>query len=135
MNKIGTAHNPPTVWTVPEGFRSIYSHAFEVGHAEKVLYVSGQFGVAPDGTLPEDFVGQLDQAMNNVEALLAAAGMGKENIVKITYFLARKDDFPLLGQKRRERWARSEPPAVTAIVVAGLARPEYLVEIEVVAAA
>jgi enamine deaminase RidA (YjgF/YER057c/UK114 family) len=118
MRRIGVVHNPATVWTVPDAFRTIYSHAFEVRHAAKTLYISGQFGVAPDGTLLEDFVGQLDQAMNNVEALLAAAG-----------------DLPLLGEKRRERWARGEPPAVTAIVVAALARPEYLVEIEVIAVA
>jgi enamine deaminase RidA (YjgF/YER057c/UK114 family) len=79
MRRIGVVHNPATVWTVPDAFRTIYSHAFEVRHAAKTLYISGQFGVAPDGTLLEDFVGQLDQAMNNVEALLAAAGMGKEN--------------------------------------------------------
>jgi enamine deaminase RidA (YjgF/YER057c/UK114 family) len=133
--KIGLGHNPTTVWTVPDAFRTIYSHAFEVRDAAKTLYISGQFGVAPDGTLREDFVGQLNQAMDNVEALLAEAGMGKDNAVKITYFLTRREDLPLLGEKRRERWARSKPPAVTVIVVAALARPEYLVEVEAIAVA
>ena len=135
MNKVGASHNPHTVWIVPESFRSIYSHAFEVRSGARLLFLSGQFGVAADGTLPNDFESQLDQAMKNVEALLASAGMGTENIVKITYLLTRVQDFPVLGQKRRERWSRVEPPSVTAIVVAGLGRPEYLVEIEAVAAA
>jgi len=135
MNKVGASHNPRTVWTVPDSFRSIYSHAFEVRSGVRLLFISGQVGVAPDGTVPSDFESQLDQAMKNVEALLASTGMGNENVVKITYLVTRAQDFPVLGQKRRERWSRVEPPAVTAIVVAGLARPEYLIEIEAVAAA
>jgi len=73
--------------------------------------------------------------MDNVEALLAAVGMTRANVVKLTYFLTRASDAAELGAIRRARWARAEPPAVTAIVVSALARPEYLIEIEAVAAA
>jgi enamine deaminase RidA (YjgF/YER057c/UK114 family) len=128
------AHNPATVWPVPEQFRSIYSHAAELRAGERLLYVSGQFGVAPDGLISVDFEAQCLQAMANVEALLAAAGMSQGNIVKLTYFVTRAGDFAALGRLRRERWAANAAPAVTAIVVAGLARPEYLIEIEAVAA-
>jgi enamine deaminase RidA (YjgF/YER057c/UK114 family) len=89
--------------------------------------------VAPDGVLPPDFTTQLDQAMDNVEALLAAAGMTKANVVKASYYLTRAADLPTLGEVRRRRWAKSEPEAVTVIVVAALARPEYLIEIEAIA--
>ena len=44
-------HNPASVWTVPEGFRSIYSHAVETAPGGRQLSISGQFGIAPDGTL------------------------------------------------------------------------------------
>lgn len=128
-------HNPPTVWPVPAEFRAIYPHAAEARGFERLLFISGQFGVAPDGSLAAEFEPQCAQAMANVEALLAAAGMGRSNIVKLTYLVTKSSDLPALGKLRRGRWASSEAPAVTAIVVAGLARPDYLIEIDVVAAA
>jgi len=93
-------HNPPTVWTVPEQFRTIYTHAMEVPAGTRQLHVSGQFGVAPDGAMLPDFAGQLGQAMDNVEALLASARMGKADMVKATFFLTRKEDLPALGAAR-----------------------------------
>jgi 2-iminobutanoate/2-iminopropanoate deaminase len=127
-------HNPASVWPVPEAFRSIYSHAVETAPGARMLFVSGQFGIAPDGALSAEFEGQLEQAMSNVEALLTAAGMSKADIVKTTYYLTRASDLPALGTVRRRRWAKSEAEAVTVIVVAGLARPDCLVEVEAVAA-
>lgn len=127
-------HNPPTVWAVPEPFRTIYAHAREVPAGTRQLHVSGQFGVAPDGAMRPDFPGQLDQAMDNVEALLASAGMGKADVAKATFFLTRKEDLPALGEARRRRWASDAPAAVTVIVVAALARPDALIEIEVTGA-
>jgi 2-iminobutanoate/2-iminopropanoate deaminase len=135
MPPLMKAHNPISVWQVPETFRPIYSHAMEITRGSRYLFISGQFGVAADGSLPAEFVQQAERAMSNIEALLAAADMGREHIVKLTYFVTRASDFPALGQLRRERWAASEPPAVTAIVVSALARPEYLIEIEAMAAA
>ena len=130
------AHNPATVWPVPDEFRLIYSHAAEFPAEGRMLFISGQFGVTPDGTLADGFERQCEQAMDNVEALLTAAGMSRGNIVKLTYYLTRIADFPALGRIRRQRWAASAAaPSVTAIAVAGLARPEYLIEIEAVAAA
>ncbi len=128
-------HNPLSVWRVPEPFQSIYSHAVEVTAGARLLFISGQVGVASDGTLPAGFAEQCEMAMDNVEALLAAAAMTKADIVKITYFLVRVEDQAGLGEIRRRRWAGGEPPAVTTIVISALARPEYLIEIEVAAAA
>ncbi len=127
-------HNPPTVWTVPEQFRTIYTHATEVPAGTRQLHVSGQFGVDPDGAMRPDFAGQLDQAMTNVEALLASASMGRADLVKATFFLTRTADLPALGEARRRRWASDAPAAVTVIVVAALARPDALIEVEVIGA-
>jgi enamine deaminase RidA (YjgF/YER057c/UK114 family) len=127
-------HNPASVWTVPEGFRSIYSHAVETAPGGRQLFISGQFGIAPDGTLSAEFDAQLEQAMSNIEALLASARMSKTDIVKTNYYLTRSGDLPALGATRRRRWAKNEAEAVTVIVVAGLARPDCLVEVEAVAA-
>jgi len=87
------------------------------------------------GTAGDRFAQQCRQAMDNVEALLAAGRMTKADIVKATYFVTRPTDLPSLGEIRRERWGTSQPPSVTTIVVAALARLDYLIEIEVVAAA
>jgi enamine deaminase RidA (YjgF/YER057c/UK114 family) len=124
-------HNPTTVWTVPEPFRTIYTHAREVPAGTRQLYVSGQFGVSPDGDMRPDFPAQLEQAMDNVEALLAAAGMDKADMAKATFFLTRPEDLPALGEARRRRWAAAKPAAVTVLVVAALARPDALVEVEI----
>lgn len=128
------AHNPSTVWPVPEAFRAIYAHAVEAPVGARQLHVSGQLGVTPDGLMRPDFIGQLGAAMDNVEALLAAAGMTRADVVKATFFLTRTEDLPALSEARRRRWASDRPPAVTTLVVAALARPDALVEVEVTAA-
>ena len=129
------AHNPAALWQVPDAFRSVYSHAAEVAAPSRVLFISGQFGVVPDGRLPTDFAAQCGLAMDNVEALLGAAGMTTANIVKLNYYAAQATDFPMLVQTRQRRWAFDPAPSVTAIAVSALARPEYLIEIEAVAIA
>src|SRR5262245_42951840 len=96
------AHHPPTVSTVPEPFRTIYSHGTEVASGSRMLFVSGQFGVAPDGSLPAEFAEQAGLAMANIESLLAAAGMTKANLVKLHYYLTRASDAPALAAIRRE---------------------------------
>jgi 2-iminobutanoate/2-iminopropanoate deaminase len=128
-------YNPEAVWQVPEGFRSIYAHGVELRSNARLLFVSGQIGIAPDGSLAGDFAVQCEVAMTNVEAMLAAAAMTHTNIVKLVFYLTRAVDLPMLGELRRKRWASATPPAVTTLVVAALARPELLVEIDVTAAA
>jgi enamine deaminase RidA (YjgF/YER057c/UK114 family) len=127
------AHNPATLWQVPETFRSVYSHPAEVAAPGRVLFVSGQFGVAPDGQLPGDFAAQCERAMDNVEALLAAAGMTTADIVKLNYYATQATDFRTLVRIRQRRRSFDPAPSVTAIAVSALARPEYLIEIEAVA--
>ena len=127
------AYSPPTVWQVPETLKSVYSHAVEVRDVKRLLLISGQFGVAPDGLLAADFASQCEQAIDNVEALLAASEMTTSNIAKLTYYVTSASNFPELVAIRQKRRARQPAPAVTAIVVSGLARPEYLIEIEAMA--
>lgn len=127
-------HAPDTVWNVPDAFRRIYSHAVEIPADRRLLLISGQVGVAPDGAVVSGFAAQCAQAMANVEALLAAAECRPADMVKITYYLTHAADLPVLAAMREARWGSSNPPAVTTLVVAALARPELLVEIEVTAA-
>jgi len=117
---------------LPEQFNTIYTHAREAPIG-RTLFVSGQFGIAPDGGMHADFAGQIGQAMANVEALLSAAGMALGDVRKTTFILTRIGDLPALSQARRMRWASTTPAAVTVLVAAALARPDALVEVEVTA--
>jgi 2-iminobutanoate/2-iminopropanoate deaminase len=128
-------HDPATVWAVPSAFAAIYSHAVEIPPAARLLLVSGQIGVAPDGVLQSGFRAQCEQAMANVEALLTDTGLRATDMVKVTYYLVDRADLPALTSLRQDRWSSPNPPAVTTLVVAALARPDLLVEIEVMAAA
>jgi 2-iminobutanoate/2-iminopropanoate deaminase len=126
-------HNPVDVWPVPPVFQEIYSHAVESEvHNARQLHVSGQVGVRPDGTVPTDFDSQCEQAIENVEAVLRSAQMSMQDVVRLTYYVVRHDDLPLLNEKRLKRW-RQIRPAVTTFLVAGLVRPEFLIEIDVLA--
>ena len=55
-------YNPEAVWPVPEGFRSIYAHGVELRSNARLLFVSGQIGIAPDGSLAPDFAAQCEVA-------------------------------------------------------------------------
>jgi len=131
---VGKTHNPETIWPVPEEYRDIYAHAVEIPPGVRLLLLSGQVGIRPDGTLPNDFAEQCEQAFANIQALLHDAQMTTSDIVKITYYLVRAEDLPTLNRIRRER-SSGTSPAVTTLIVAALAKPDLLIEIEVYAAA
>ena len=121
----------------PEGVHapaSRYSHAALVEGASRRLVVSGQVGVAPDGTVAAGAEAQVDQALANLGTILAAHGMGVTNIVKMTVFLT---DAALVGawRARRTAWLGEHAPASTLLVVVGLADPRFLVEVEAEAVA
>lgn len=112
---------------------SCYAQAVEVPPGARSLHVSGQIGVASDGTVQRGFRAQAEQAFRNVIAILEDAGMGVEDVVKLTVFVTRADDVPEYREVR-DAMLEGVRTASTLIVVAGLATPELLVEIEAVAA-
>lgn len=112
---------------------STYSHCFEVPANARLLFVSGQVGVRPDGTVPQGIEAQADQVWKNIAHCLAEAGMGIGDIVKFTSFLTRKEDLAKFGEVRN-RHLGAHRPTSTLLVIQSLARPELLVEVEVIAA-
>ncbi|MFQ6018108.1 MAG: RidA family protein [Kiloniellaceae bacterium] len=124
-----TRHNPDTV--APAFSR--YSQGVETPVGARWLSISGQVGVTPDGRMAEGPAGQMEQAWRNVLAILDSAGMGPENLVMVTGYLTRQEDVATYREVR-DRVLDDTPPASTLIVVAGLAHPDWLVEIEAVAA-
>ena len=98
------------------------------------FYGSEKMGVSPQGELPPDFDGQCRQAIANVRAVLEQAGMTLADIVKMSFFLVRREDMAGLVSVR-EDLLDGVRPAVTTVIVAGLVHPDWLVEIEAVACA
>jgi enamine deaminase RidA (YjgF/YER057c/UK114 family) len=123
-------HNPGAI--APAFSR--YSLGVEAPAAARWLYVSGQVGVAPDGAFANGPEAQMEAAWRNVLAILDAAGMGPGDLVKVTVFLTRAEDVGLYREVRDRMLAGAEP-ASTLIVISALAHPDWLVEIEAVAAA
>ena len=121
--------NPSTI--APPGGR--YTHAIEVPPGARWLVVSGQVGVAPDGSTPADIGGQTENCFRNISAILADAGMSLADVVKITVFLTDEDDIAGF-RAARERMTGEALPASTLVVVSRLVRPEWRVEIEALAA-
>jgi enamine deaminase RidA (YjgF/YER057c/UK114 family) len=112
---------------------SRYSHAALVEGATRRLLVSGQVGLTPDGHLDHDAVAQIEQALANLGAILSAHGMGPRNVAKVTVFLTDRDLVPL-WREARDAFFDGHAPASTLLLVAGLANPRFLVEIEAEAA-
>ena len=107
-----------------------YSQAIE---ANGFVFTSGQLGIIPDtGALAHNMAAQTVQALENVKAVLAAAGLGQENVVKTTCYLKSMDDFALFNDIYSQYFIASKP-ARSCFAVAQLPK-DGLVEIEVVAA-
>jgi 2-iminobutanoate/2-iminopropanoate deaminase len=110
-----------------------YSDAIEVGANLRWLMTSGTPGLSTTGDLPGDITGQARLAWEHVVGLLERAGMTVADVVKVTQYLTRVEDIPAYG-KVRSRFLGDARPASMLLVIPQLVRPEFLVEIEIVAA-
>ena len=110
-----------------------YSHGVAHAANAQVLHVSGQVGIAPDGTLGEDMAAQSRIVWDNIAAILADAGMGLEHLVKVTAYLTDAEDLPAYGAVRSAVLGDLRPCS-TLVIVKALVKPEWKVEVEVVAA-
>ncbi|HSE76991.1 MAG TPA: RidA family protein [Alphaproteobacteria bacterium] len=124
-----TPHTPPTI--APPA--ALYVHGMETPANARWLLISGQVGVHPDGRIGRDAREQAEIVWANIVAILASAEMGVRDIVKLTsYVVGREHLAPL--REVRERILAGHKPASTLLIVAGLAQPQWLVEVEVYAA-
>jgi enamine deaminase RidA (YjgF/YER057c/UK114 family) len=110
-----------------------YEHAVEVVGAGRLLFVSGQLGIRPDGSVPEGVAAQTEQALANVEACLEAAGFARRHVVRLTTFLTDAEDRPGY-MAARDAWVADPPPASTLVIVKALVLPACKVEVEAMAA-
>ena len=124
---------PKTVSAVPPRYAGIFTHGTVLDRAERIVCLSGQIGVSPEGETRTGFVAQASQAMDNVEALLQDAGLTRADILRVIYYVTDPAHLQPLSDLRQERWSSDAAPAVTTLVVAAPAAPDLLVEIEVTA--
>jgi enamine deaminase RidA (YjgF/YER057c/UK114 family) len=111
----------------------LYTHAIAVPAGADLLYISGQVGTRPDGVTPPAIGDQADQIFQNIGAILEANGMGFAHIVKLTTFIVGADPEGGVRAARLKRLG-DHRPCSTAVFVSALVGPEWLVEIEAIAA-
>lgn len=113
-----------------------YSQVVSIPAGSRLVWLSGQVPVAPDGTLAPagDWEAQARQVFRNIGAALEDAGAGWADVVKFTYFVTDAAGLPTVREVRDEYVNTERPPTSTAVRVAGLIRPEFLLEVEAIAA-
>lgn len=112
-----------------------YSHGIEAPAGHRLIVTSGQLGIAADGSIPEGAEAQADLCFANLAAILAEAGAGPRNVIRLNAFVTDRAHMPGY-MAARDRWvAGLDPlPASTLVIVSGFTRPEFVVEVEVTAA-
>ncbi|MGV9307616.1 MULTISPECIES: RidA family protein [unclassified Nonomuraea] len=110
-----------------------YVHAIEVSGAQRLLFVAGTMGLDPQGVPGATLEDQLELIWSNIRAILASAGMTVDNIVRLTSYL-RDPSYAEANAKARVAALGGRPVPTTAIVAQTLVT-EWLVEIEIIAAA
>ena len=110
-----------------------YSHAVEVPPGARWLLCSGQLGITTDDKIPDDAEAQAVLCFDAIGACLAKAGMSFADIVRINAYVT--DRAHMSGYMAvRDRYVAQPPPASTLMIVSGFTRPEFRVEVEVIAA-
>lgn len=110
-----------------------YSHGVALPSGARLVFCSGQLGVAADGTVPDTVSAQAEICFGNVRAILAEAGFTLAHIIRINAYVTRREHMAEY-MAVRDRYVSDPPPASTLMIVSGFTRPEFLVEVEVVAA-
>ncbi len=122
--------NPPTL-SKPTG----YTHIVEVNGPGKTIYISGQIALDKDGKVvgAGDMKAQAEQVFKNLQAALDAAGAKFSDVVKMNTYITDMAQAPAVREVRA-RYFGDTAPASTLVQVVHLARPEFMLEIEVIAA-
>ena len=112
-----------------------YVHGMVVPAGQRLVVVSGQLGMAADGAVPPDPRRQATICLANIAAILREAGGGPGDVVRLNAYVTRRADFaPYMAA--RDAWLAETDhlPASTLVIVGGFTRPEFLVEVEALAA-
>jgi enamine deaminase RidA (YjgF/YER057c/UK114 family) len=128
-----TRINPPELGTPPG-----YSQVVDVS-AGRIIFIAGQTALDRDGNVvgKGDFAAQAGQVFRNLGIALAAAGCTAAHLVKLTVFLTDMDNLTRYREARNRFFASVTPPAapaVTLVEVTKLYGPDFMIEVEAIAA-
>lgn len=110
-----------------------YAHGVEFSDPVRWVFGAGQTGVAGDGTTPGDIMGQAELVWDNIRAVLADADMTIGDIVHLNMLLVDRAD-AADAMAVRDAALGDHRPASTLMYISGLARPEWKIEIDYIAA-
>lgn len=125
-------HKALTPDTLPAPFAR-YSHGVEVSSTARWVWCSGQLGMDENGQIPEDALAQAKLCFENAAKILSAANMGMKDVVRVNAYVTDRS-FMTPYMEARDMFFDSPPPASTLMIVGGFTRPEFKVEVEIVAA-
>ena len=111
-----------------------YVHACEVPSSTNLIFTSGQLGITPDGTIPEGAEAQTALCFQNIKAVLAAAGADLKHVVRLNAYVTGREHLPGYMKARDKALGELPPTASTLMMVSGFAKPEFVVEVEAMAA-
>lgn len=110
-----------------------YSQGVEVPAGCRLVICSGQLGIGPDDSVPADAGAQAELCFQNIAAVLDEAGLGLADVVRINTFVTDRA-YMKPYMEVRDRLFSDPAPASTLLIVSGFSRPEFKIEIEVIAA-
>ena len=98
-----------------------------------MVFCSGQLGLIADGSVPESVTAQAEICFENIKAILGEAGFALAHLVRLNAYVTQREHMAEY-MAVRDRYVTDPPPASTLMIVSGFSRPEFLVEVEAVAA-
>ncbi|MEM0908757.1 MAG: RidA family protein [Pseudomonadota bacterium] len=124
-----TRHTPPSIHPP---FAN-YAHGVAVPEGYRLIVMSGQLGISKEGVVPDGAEAQAKICFQNISAILADAGADARALVRVSAFVSGRDH--LAGyMAARDQFVPDPAPASTLMIVSGFARPEFVVEVEAIAA-
>lgn len=120
--------------SLPAPFKNRFSHGKLIPANAEWLFTAGQTGVDVDGTIGATIEEQADLAMRNLHNIVKEAGMDSADVIKMTIYYINPAHLPVIVAARNKYFGEDFRPASTAVGISALARPQYLVEVELVAA-
>lgn len=110
-----------------------YAHGVAVEAGSRLVFCSGQLGIDAAAAVPPDAFGQARLCFAAIAAILAEAGMDLADLVRLNAYVTGREHLPAY-MAARDAVLSGPPPASTLMIVSGFARPEFLVEVEALAA-
>ena len=124
-----TSHTPDTI----RAPFAQYVHGVEIPAGFRLLVCSGQVGVTPEDTVPDDAEAQADQCFANIREILRSADMSADDVVRLNAFVTDRAHLAAY-MRARDRFIGARATASTLMIVSGFTVPELKVEVEALAA-